>query len=85
MFRNDLLNELISKNVRTKHLDSFKATAQYVLERHAPLKEKHVRCNQDANVKHVRCKFNKFRHGKTKSHAAYKKQRNIYVKLLQKN
>ena len=26
--------------------DSFKATAQYIFDRHAPLKEKHVRLNQ---------------------------------------
>ena len=50
MFRNDLLNELLSKNVQTKDLDSFNATAQYIFERHAPLKEKHVRCNQAAFV-----------------------------------
>ena len=37
MFRNDLLNELLSKNARTKHLDSFKATTQYIFDRHAPL------------------------------------------------
>ena len=46
MFSNDILNELLSKNVQSKHLDSFKATTQYILDRHAPLKEKHVRCNQ---------------------------------------
>ena len=46
LFRNDLLNELLSKNVQTKHLDSFKATTHYIFDRHAPLKEEHVRCNQ---------------------------------------
>ena len=48
LFWNDLLNELLSKNVQTKGFDSFKATAQYIFDRHAPLKEKHVRCNQAA-------------------------------------
>ena len=43
LFRNDLLNELLSKNVQIKHLDSFKSTAQCIFDRHAPLKEKHVR------------------------------------------
>ena len=43
LFRNDLLNELLSKNVQTKHLDSLKATAQYIFDRHAPVKEKYVR------------------------------------------
>ena len=50
LFRHDLLNELLSKNVQTEHLDSFKATAQYILDRHAPEKEEHVRCNQSAFV-----------------------------------
>ena len=44
------MNELLSKKVQTKDLDSFNATAQYIFERHAPLKEKHVRCNQAAFV-----------------------------------
>ena len=46
LFRNDLQNKLISKNIQTKRLDSFKATAQYIFDRQAPLKENHVRCNQ---------------------------------------
>ena len=50
MFSNDTLNELLSTNVQTKHLDSFTATTQYILDRHAPFKEKHVRCNQAAFV-----------------------------------
>ena len=93
LFRNDLLNELLSKNVQTKHLDSFKATAQYIFDKHAPLKEKHVRCNQatfaNKNLKKVimtRSRLlNKFRQDRTiSSHVAYKKQRSICVKLLLK-
>ena len=38
------------KNVQTNHLDSFKATAQYVFDRHVPLKQKDVRCDQVAFV-----------------------------------
>ena len=34
LFRNDLLKELLSKNIQTKHLVSFKATAQYIFDRH---------------------------------------------------
>ena len=30
LFRNDLLNELLSKNVQIKHLSLFKVTAQYI-------------------------------------------------------
>ena len=44
--RDDLLNELLSKNLQPKHIDSFKAIAQYIFDRHVPLKEKHVECNQ---------------------------------------
>ena len=89
--KNDLLNELLSKNVQ--HLDSFKATAQYIFDRHAPLREKHIRCNQAAFVnKNLRKAIitssrllNKFRQDRTiSSHVAYKKQRNICVKLQRK-
>ena len=92
-FRNDLLNELLSKNVQIKHLDSFESTAQYVFDRHAPLKEKQVRCNQATFVNKDLRKaimtrsrlLNRFRHDRTiPSHVAYKKQRNICVKLLRK-
>ena len=87
LFRNDLLNKLLSKNVQTKHVDLFKDTAQYILDRHAPLKENHVRCNQAAFVnKNLRNAImtrsrllNKFWQDRTiSSHVAYKKQR-IYV------
>ena len=93
-FRNDLLNELLSKNVQIKHLDSFKSTAQYIFDRHAPLKAKQVRCNQATFVNKDLRKaimtrsrlLNRFRQDRTmSSHVAYKKQRNICVKLLRKN
>ena len=50
LFRYDFLNELLSKKAQTKHLDLFKDTAQYVFDRHALLKEKHIRCNQASFV-----------------------------------
>ena len=93
-FGNDLLNELLSKNIHTKHLNSFKATAQYIFDGQAPLKEKHLRCNQATFVnKNLRKTImtrsrllNKFRQDRTiSSHVAYKNQRNICVKLLRKN
>ena len=73
LFRNDLLNELLSKNVQTKHFDLFKATAQYIFDRHAPLKEKHVRFNQATFVNKTLRKaimtrsrlLNKFRQDRT--------------------
>ena len=54
LFKNDLLNDILSKNVQTKHLDSFKTIAQYLFDRYAPLKEKHVRCNYVAFAKNLR-------------------------------
>ena len=93
LFRNNLPNKLLSKNVQTKHLDSFKATAQDIFDRDAPLKEKHVRCNHATIVtKNLRKAIiarsrvlNKFREDRTiSSHVAYKRQRNICVKLLRK-
>ena len=84
---------MLTKNVQTKHLDSFKATAQYIFDRHASLKEKHIRCNQAAFVNKNLSKaimtmprlLNKLRQGRPiLSHVAYKKQRNICVKLLRK-
>ena len=75
LFRNDLLNELLSKNVQTKHPDSFKPTTQYIFDRHAPLKEKHVRCNHATfankdlrNAIMTRSRLlNKFRQDRTRS------------------
>ena len=54
LIKNDLLNKLLPKNVQTKHLDSFRANAQYIFGRHALLKEKHVRSNQAAFVNKLR-------------------------------
>ena len=91
LFRNDLLKELLSKNVQTKHLNSFKATAQNIFDKHAPLKEKHVRCNQATfvyqNLRKVimtRSRLlNKSRQDRTvSSQVANKKEQNICVKLL---
>ena len=91
LFRNDLPSELISKNVENKDLDSFKATVQCIFNRNAPLREKHVRYNQAAFLnKNLRKAImtrsgllNKFRQeGTILSHVAYKKQRNIFFKLL---
>ena len=44
LFENELLNELLSKSVQTKHLiHSRLLAARYVIDRHVQLKEKHVR------------------------------------------
>ena len=81
------------KNVETKHLHSFKDTPHYVFDRHALLKEKHIRFNQAVfvNIKLwkatvTRSKLlNKVRQERTiSSHVANKKLRNLCVKLIQK-
>ena len=73
---------MLSKNVQTKHVDSLKFTTQYKFDRHAPLKEKHIRCNQATFVnKDLRKAImtrsrlvNKFRQDRTiSSHVVYKK------------
>ena len=78
--------QIAIQNVQTKRLDSFKSTVQYISERHARLKGKHISCNQAAFVNKDLKKaimtrsrlLNKFRQERTiSSHAAYKKQRNI--------
>ena len=41
------MNKLLSKKpVQIRHLGQSKTSAQYVSDRRAPLKEKHVGCNQ---------------------------------------
>ena len=66
----------------TKRIDSFNATARYIFDRHAPSKEKRVRCNQSAFLnKNLRKAIMtrsrlliKFRKGS--ENAAYEKERN---------
>ena len=82
---------MLLKNVQTKHLDSFirLLAAQYIFDRHALLKENHVRCNLAVFVnknlrKAIRTSsrlLNRFRQERTiSSHAAYKKHQNTCVK-----
>ena len=83
------------KNVQTKHIDSFKDTAQYIfdIDRYALLKEKHIRFNQVAFINTKLRKaimtrsrlLNKVTQERTTlSHVAYNKLRNICVKLIRK-
>ena len=50
LFRNDLLNKLLLKNVQSKHFDTFNTTTQQIFDRNAPLKAKNVRYYQDTFV-----------------------------------
>ena len=45
-FRTDLLQEFIIQNVHPGEFETFKYISSKVLNTHAPLKEKHVRCNK---------------------------------------
>ena len=45
-FKADLLQELSLQNVRPRELEKCKYISSKVLDIHAPIKEKHVRCNQ---------------------------------------
>ena len=45
-FREDLFQELSLKNVLLRGFEKFKYISLKVLNIHAPVKEKHVRCNQ---------------------------------------
>ena len=45
-FRRDLLRELSFQNVQPNEFDKFKFIASKLLNSHAPLKEKYIRCNQ---------------------------------------
>ena len=73
LFRNDPLNKLLSKKRSSQTSYLFKTTAEYIVDRHVPLKEKQVRCNQAAFANKNRRKtimtrsrlLNKFRHERT--------------------
>ena len=45
-FEQNLLQELSLKNVLPGEFEKFKYISSKVLKIHAPIKEKHVRCNQ---------------------------------------
>ena len=45
-FRRDLLQELSFQNIQPNEFDKFKFIASKLLNSHAPLKEKYIRCNQ---------------------------------------
>ena len=90
-FRSDLLRELSSGDLQSNDYDKFKFLVSNVLDRHAPMKERHVRCNQSPFInKNIRKAImtrtrllKKFRKDKSDiNRAAYKKQRNYCVNLL---
>ena len=79
--------ELSLKNVLPVEFEKFKYISSNVLNIHAPIKEKHVRCKQLRKVIMTRTRLlNKYRkHNSAESLFAYKRQRNLCVKLLRKS
>ena len=93
-FRADLLQELSLKNVLPGEFEKFKYISSKVLNIHAPIKEKHVRCNQSPFMSKQLRKaimtrtrlLNKYRkYNSAENLFAYKRQRNLCVKLLRKS
>ena len=93
-FRTDLLQELSIQIVYPGEFEKFKYISSKVLNTHAPIKEKHVRCNQSPfKNKQLRKAImirthllNKHRKDNSAGNLfAYKRQRNFCVKLLRKS
>ena len=83
-FRRDLLRELSFQNVQPNEFDKFKFIASKLLNSHAPLKDKYIRCNQAVLMnKQFRKAIMKF--NCTENQLAYKRQRTYCVKLLKKS
>ena len=93
VFRSDLLKELSSINLKNDEFDKFKYLVFKGLEAHAPVKEKYIRYNQGPFMTNDLRKaimnrsrlLNKFKKDNSEQNKwAYKKQRNLCVKLLKK-
>ena len=93
-FRTDRLRELSFENVQPNEFDKFEFIASKLLNSHAPLKEKHIRCNQAAFMNKEVCKiimtrmglFNKLRKFNCPENLlAYKRQRKYCSKLLKRS
>ena len=93
-FRVDLLQELSLENVLPGEFEKVKYISSKVLNIHAPIKEKHVRCNQSPFMSKQLRKaimtrtrlLNKYRKDDIAGNLfAYKRQRNFCVKLLRKS
>ena len=85
-FRADLLQELSHQNVQPGEFQKFKYISSKVLNIHAPLKEKHARCNQSPFMnKQIRraiitrtCLLDKYRKDNSAGNLlAYKRQKSL--------
>ena len=83
-FRRDLLRELSFQNVQPNEFDKFKFIDSKLLNSHAPLKDKYIRCDQEVFMnKQLRKSIMKF--NCTENQLAYKRQRPYCVKLLKRS
>ena len=92
-FRDELIRELSSNNMHSDDLARFTNISKMILEKKAPLKERHVRYNQakfmNKNLQKAIMNrsrlLNRYRKEKTEAaRSAYNRQRNCCVKLLRK-
>ena len=93
-FSRDLLHKLPFQNVWPNEFDKFKIIASKLLNYHAPLKEKYIRCNQAVFMNKQLCKaimtcthlLNKLRKFNCpENQLVYKKQRNYCDKLFKRS
>ena len=91
LFRNELIWNLSLGNLQSDQFDKFKEIITNILDKHAPIKEKHVRSNQAAFINNDIRKaimtrsrlLNRYRKNKLESsRLEYNKQRNRCVKML---
>ena len=89
-FTRDLLRQLSFQNIQPNEFDKFKFIASKLLNSHAPLKKKYIRCNQAVFMNKQLRKaimtrtrlLNKLRKFNCpENQLAYKRQRNYRVKL----
>ena len=93
-FREKVGEEFNSKPLMTEDFNTFDSTVKSILDKQAPLKKKYLRANdgpfmtkelRKANMKRTRLK-NRFNKTRTNENwAAYKRQRNLCVKILRQN
>ena len=93
LFKEELNNELLSINNNNAELVEFTNTVLSIVDKHAPIKRKHIRANNSAFMtkelraaimqrSKLRQKFLKERTNDSKH--LYKRQRNLCVSLLRK-
>jgi len=94
IFKDELIRELSKHDINNIQFDVFESTMLNILNKHAPLKQKHLRANngnfvtkelRKAIMKRSRLKQKFMKTKSDISKIAYKKQRNICVALVKKS